>query len=330
MFNSPLHLFYEEPDPDRWFLGDRYPRRLVRHLLRGKEEPGGVKRWFLNLQAGLDQLGVVYRLNDYRSLRRHPGAVACVIGKHHVINKIPDGHPIVYGPGIAAHPYDSDFWDRKDIAKIIISCQWFKEMYERDLPRPIPTAVWPAGVETHLWTPTPDRPHNSILVYDKVRWRRDEYEVNLINPIIRCLRNRGYNVTHLRYGYYREENFKKLLQTSSAMVFLCEHETQGFAYLQALSCGVPILAWDRGGPWQDPSMFPLRVNYGPVTSVPYFDPQCGIKFSGIHDFDSALNSFINGVSSRIFQPRDYVLKNFNLSTRAQEYLDLVAPFRCSH
>ena len=35
------------------------------------------------------------------------------------------------------------------------------------------------------------------------------------------------------------------------MVFLCEHENQDIAYQQALACGVPILAWDRGGYWQD-------------------------------------------------------------------------------
>jgi glycosyltransferase involved in cell wall biosynthesis len=40
------------------------------------------------------------------------------------------------------------------------------------------------------------------------------------------------------------------------MVFLCEHETQGFAYQQALSCGVPIIAWDRGGLLQDPKLLP--------------------------------------------------------------------------
>ena len=44
------------------------------------------------------------------------------------------------------------------------------------------------------------------------------------------------------------------------MIFLCEHETQGIAYQQALSRNVPILAWDRGGDWQDPTYYPERVS----------------------------------------------------------------------
>ena len=121
---APLFLFYEEPDPDRWFSGDRYPRAFIRRLVRGKPRPGGVMRWFLNLRTGLDQLGVEYRVNDYKGLKKNPGSVAHVIGKPHVIDLIPPGHPIVYGPGIGAHPYENDFWSRPDLRLIIISCDW--------------------------------------------------------------------------------------------------------------------------------------------------------------------------------------------------------------
>jgi hypothetical protein len=35
------------------------------------------------------------------------------------------------------------------------------------------------------------------------------------------------------------------------MLFLCEHETRGLAYQEALASNVPILAWDTGF-WLDP------------------------------------------------------------------------------
>ena len=58
-----LNLFYEEPDPDRWISLDRYPRRMVRRLLRGKPRPGGQARVFLILCAGLDRsFAVSYRV----------------------------------------------------------------------------------------------------------------------------------------------------------------------------------------------------------------------------------------------------------------------------
>jgi hypothetical protein len=55
--------------------------------------------------------------------------------------------------------------------------------------------------------------------------------------------------------------------------------TQGIAYQQALSCGVPILARDRGGHSQDPSYYPHKVIFSLVTSVPYSDGRCGRRFS---------------------------------------------------
>ncbi len=321
----PLFLFYEEPDPDRWLPGDHVPRRFIRRLIRGRPQPGGVMRWFLNLQAGLDRLGTPYRLNDYAGLRRSPGAWAHVIGKPHVIKKIPAGHPIIYGPGIAAHPYEDDFWQAADIRLITISCEWFKQMYDRDLPRAIPTAVWPAGVETEIWRPPATPPASSdILVYDKIRWQRDSLEPGLVQPILTALKQRGRRAHHLRYGHYREEEYRSLLQEVSAMIFLCEHETQGFAYLQALATDVPIYAWDRGGFWQDPSMYPHRVKFAPVTSVPYFDKRCGARFADPAEFHAGLDTFLEKAGTHTYRPRDYVVENFDLARQAQAYLDLSA------
>lgn len=321
---DPFYLFYEEPDPDRWVSFDRYPRKYLRRIFRGPYRPGGVMRWFLNLKAGLDQIGHPYRLNDYRGLAKHPGATAHVIGKPEVISKIPPGHPIVFGPGVSAHPYDDAFWPDTEIRLVLLSCEWFRSMYARDLPRPIPTAVWPAGVDTTRWHPPAVAPKpKSILIYDKVRWQREIYDPTLIEPIRQHLHTQGYQVTYLRYGSYLEEDYQKALQTVESMIFLCEHETQGFAYLQALSSGVPILAWDRGGDWQDPAHYPHRVKFGPVSSVPYWDDSCGIKFATYDDFEAQFVNFQNAMDQ--FSPRSFVQNNFDLGACARNYISLVSP-----
>ena len=321
---KPLFIFYEEPDSDRWFRYDRYPRKVVRRIIRGPMKPGGVMRWYLNLRQGLDRLDIDYRVNDYRGLKRTEGAWACVVGKPHVLEKIPCGHPILYGPGIAAHPYDNDFWGQPDIRLILIACNWFKQMYDRDLPLPIPTAIWPAGIETDLWHPPVSSPSTKkLLIYDKIRWRRDEYEPNLLQPILACLEDEKIQVKYLRYGSYEEENYRQLLHEVSGMIFLCEHETQGFAYLQALSSGVPILAWDRGGYWQDPTLFPHRVKFAPVTSVPYFDDRCGERFADFSEFKQILHLFLDRLTTGHYSPRSYVTENFDLAERAQVYLNFL-------
>ena len=105
------------------------------------------------------------------------------------------------------------------------------------------------------------------------------------------------------------------------MVFLCEHETQGIAYQQALSSGVPIFAWDRQGLWKDPSFYPDKAVFGPVTSVPYWDERCGRRFSDTDAFLEGWSAFFEKVRSSLFQPRDYILENLTLETCAQRYVE---------
>lgn len=104
------------------------------------------------------------------------------------------------------------------------------------------------------------------------------------------------------------------------MVFLCEHETQGIAYQQALACGVPIFAWDRGGHWWDPAYFPHKAEFAPVTSVPYWDDRCGRRFADLSDFRTGWEEFWDGVGGEAFRSRDYVLENLTLEKCACDYL----------
>ena len=66
----------------------------------------------------------------------------------------------------------------------------------------------------------------------------------------------------ITYGNYNIEEYKKVLNTSMAMIFLCEHESQGFACCEAMAVNVPVLAWDQGF-WLDPN----RFNWGPPLHI---------------------------------------------------------------
>lgn len=319
---EPLNLFYEElPEADRWLPFDRYPRRIVRRIVRGKPSPGGQMRVFLNLRAGLDRLGVRYRVNDYRHMRRHPQELACIVGRPHVLDRFAWQGPILFGAAVFSHPTDDpNLLTRLKVRRILVPGEWMRRMCE-----PYWGAVvraWPVGIDTDLWLPTADaRKDIDFLVYDKVLWEHDRYARELIEPVMAELAGRGLGTAVLRYGHYREEDFHALLRRCKAMVFLCEHETQGIAYLQALSCGVPILAWDRGGYWRDPAYYPRRVQFAPVTSVPYWDGRCGSRFAGAEEFPDCLEAFLKRASGGEWAPRDYVLENLTLERCAQHYVE---------
>ena len=303
----------------------RYPherrRRLVRRLLGSG--PGGMERFYLNLVKGLDGLGVDYTVNDYRGARRRrqrEAELLCVVGKPFVLDKVPRESPLLFGPATHSHPSDDpDLLARHDVRRILVPCEWMRRMcepYWGDRVR-----VWPVGIETDLWAPAPEAGKTvDVLVYDKLRWPRHLGKRPAIERKVEELRGKGLRVEVLTYGRYREADYHALLARSRALVFFCEHETQGIAYLQALSSGVPILAWDEVRTWEDPDYYPHRVRYAPVTSVPYFDGRCGWSRDDLASTLAAIEDFVAAAAAGEFRPREYVVENLSLEGQAAAYL----------
>jgi hypothetical protein len=316
-----LNLFFEERD-DRWFSGDRHIRPLLRRMLLKTSWTSGQRRVFLNLCAGLDRLGIRYRVNDYRYIRRHTHELACIIGRPFVLDWFEWKNPLLLGVAMYNHPVDApDSLRKLAVRNILVPCTWYAEMCRPDWPH---VEVWPVGIETDLWRPAHAAGKSvDVLLYDKVRWDHARYETALIDPIRGHLAATGRTVEVIRYGRYKETDYRAALARCRSMVFLCEHESQGIACQQALSCGVPVLAWNRGGPWQDPEYFPHKVRYeGGVSSVPYFDARCGMTFTDADGFISAWGDFWSRLGAGDFAPRDYVMDNLTLERGALHYYEI--------
>lgn len=320
---STINIFYSEPDPDRWFPYDRYLRSIVRRFARGKPKIGGQQMVAINLMKGLDKLGVSYRYNDYKYLRNHPKELACVIGKPHLIFEKKIKNPILFGASVYSHPIDCPdlFEHYPNVKKILVPGEWMRSMCEPYYSDKV--IAWPVGIDTESWCPTIGEKPIDFLIYDKIRWKHDEFEVSLINPMIQTLKKSNCSFDYIRYGQYKPEDLHSKVQIAKAVIFLCEHETQGLAYQQILATDTPILAWDRGGFWEDPFYFPHKVKYEPVSSVPYWDDRCGLKFKEIEDFDTQLKVFLSKFKKSKFNPRKYVLENLTLEKCAQMYIEIV-------
>jgi hypothetical protein len=321
MSNQPLNLFYEEPDPDRWISFDRYPRRIIRRIFRGKQKPGGVMTIAINLMKGLDKISVHYRFNDYRYIKNHPDEIACIIGKPHVLFDRKWKNPVILGAGVYSHPIDCpNLFERyPNVKRFLVPGEWMRLMFAPYYGNKV--VSWPVGIDTDAWQPMPAEKTIDFLIYDKVRWEHEQYDTELIEPIIRQLSERQLSYQFIRYGSYKHDELLAKLIASKAVIFLCEHETQGLAYQQILATDTPILAWDRGGFWQDPAYYPDKVKYQPVSSVPYWDDRCGKKFTTISDFGTTLTDFLSDL--KLFKPREYILENLTLEKCAETYVDIV-------
>ena len=302
---------------------DRYPRRLVRRLVRGPWQPGGAMRVFLNLMAGLDRIGVPYRVNDYRHMRANPGELACVIGKPHVMNSFRAHTPLLCGPTICNHPIDDELLPtRYAIRQVLVPSAWVARMFSELWPGLV--SVWPVGIDVERWRPAATAAKDiDVLIYDKIFRDREKYEDSMIKPLQEELRRRGLVVERLRYGSYFERQLHALSRRTRALVYLSRHETQGIALEQMLACDIPVFAWDPGGDWQTLEYLLRGVRYGPVTSVPYWDERCGVRFTGPDDLAPSFERFWQDVRSGAFAPREALLAmKLTLEECAQAYVAL--------
>ena len=55
-----------------------------------------------NLCAGLDRMGIRYRVNDYGHIRKHPEELACIIGRPFVLDWFAWKNPLLLG---VVYPY---------------------------------------------------------------------------------------------------------------------------------------------------------------------------------------------------------------------------------
>jgi glycosyltransferase involved in cell wall biosynthesis len=318
-----LHLVYWERASDRWLPYDRYPRAWGRRIVRGVSPVSGMQRWHVNLRKGLSLFGQTYDNNDWAALKK-TAELACVIGRSDVLDYIHRDKPILFGPATFNHPCDRPaFMNEFNVRRIIVSCEWMKKMFESVWPDSC--VVWAAGIDAEEWSPSRRSADRDIdvLIYNKIRWRKSELHLSLIKPIVRAIESKGLSSQLITYGSYEEDDYKALLLRSKSMIFLCEHETQGFALQQALACDVPVLAWDREEYWMDETYYPNRVTFGPVSSVPYWDERCGSKFVDWLSFERKFPEFWCKVAEGLFRPREFVRDKLDLAQRAMDYVRIV-------
>jgi hypothetical protein len=320
--------FRREPERDRWLPGDRFVRPLVRAVVRGRPRPGGIDKVFINLCLGLDRLDVPYEVNlPFEQLSDDDRVGVIGVGRH-VLQGYDRPNPIVAGIALMTYPSEwPTLCEDYPVAFYLQHSAWANDVYRPYFKEKC--RVWPVGIHTGVWAPTAAVVKRfDFLIYDKILWRRDEQVPRLLEPIRDELARRRLTSIELQYGRYDELRYMDVLATCRAMIFLCEHESQGIAYQECLASGVPILAWDQGR-YLDPSFLSGGTN-PPATSVPYFDERCGLRFRNIQEFPEHLTRFLELQRSGAFAPRAYIIDNLSLEKCAEHYLQILEEAQGRH
>lgn len=317
-------LFFEDIERDRWLRHDRYLQRTARrvyHAVTEGQRVSGFEIAFRLLVRALERAGCRVVVNNPALARRHPEHPIGLAGYPHILERWELPNPVVLGPGLLDHPAQMPtlMHDRR-FRSYLVPCEWMRDVFEPYFPNQC--RVWFGGLDANEW---PDSSHShkdiDFLVYDKLRWGRAELVTSVLDPILRELKRRALRVQTVVRGAYDHEGYRALLARSRALLFLCEHETQGLAYQEAMACNVPVLAWDPGL-WLDPDRLLWTREPVRASSVPFFSPACGAKFSAASAFSETLDAFLNQLS--VYAPRAYVEATLSFERSAKLYLEAYA------
>jgi hypothetical protein len=324
-----LHLYnLVAPVRHRWIPGDQYPRALARSLLqpfRGTP-PIGLTKWGGNLCLGLDRIGHPWRMHHRPDRPGNEDVVGILHGPLDQVRVIASAQRCVTGVGVLNFPdeWPTFFEDTKTIFHLQ-SCEWAAEYYRPAFGERI--RLYAVGIDTERYAPRPAVPKDfDVLVYNKLRWPAELPEPDLRERCLEELDRRGLTYHEVQYGRYpggKESGYHDLVARSRSMLFLCENETQGIAYNEALSMGVPILAWNPGR-WLDPNRHSHGFSNAPASSVPYWDARCGEQFTALAELPAALDRFCERLRAGAYAPREYILDYLTLEACARDYVRLLA------
>lgn len=292
--------------------------RFAYRTLRRRQVRTGFYTAFVALRTALERQGCDVRVNDFAKAAAMPDYPIGIAGYPSALKAISLPNPAIFGPGDFGAPKASlDVATQTRMRLLIQPSDWFRDYYRPFCGEKVVT--WFAGIDTDRWTDWSDRTKSTdVLIYDKIRWYRDNRVAKVIDPLIARLDAFGLSYRVLRYGHHHQGEFASALMRTRSMAFICEHETQGLAYQEALAANVPVFAWDEGE-FVDPT---LKGDAQPglgVTSVPYFDDRCGSKFTA-NNLESEFDLF--WARRDRFRPREYVLETLSMRRSAEAYLRL--------
>jgi len=276
----------------------------------------GFYSWYQRLIKSLKIKGFNVIENNFDLARQNPNYPVGFVGTPIALKNWDLPNPVILGPSMYDHPrLNPNLMKDKRFDKYLFTCQWLLDIFKTFYGNKC--ALWYAGIEIGKWIDA-KKFHKDIdvLIYNKLRWAKGIKQQFLLDPIKEDLENRKLNYYILNYGNISHEQYIDLLKRSRSMIFLCEHETQGMAYQEALSMNVPVLAWDPGY-WVDPLWEIFSEKPVKSTSVPQFSDKCGLRFAKIFHYKDTFDKFWNDKDN--YEPRKFVQNNLSLEKSAEIY-----------
>jgi hypothetical protein len=220
----------------------------------------------------------------------------------------------VFGPHVSIFPEFSFMNYLKDQPNAIYvqPSQWAADVWSQRIEsNNVPIRVLPFGVDSDRFCElTPLNERNNVFVYYK---KRDPNELQKVLGLLE-----GRNISYRVFSYdnrYDENEYLAYIQTCRYGIWVGEHESQGFALQEALSCNVPLLVWNVTSMSQE---YGSGYCYIPASTIGYWNSQCGEFFTDASDLEPTFDKFIGRIEMTIaehetfefwgYRPREFILQ----------------------
>jgi len=177
-----------------------------------------------------------------------------------------------------------------------------------ELPK-IPYICLPFGIDTDKIKPDESiEKVNDIIVYYKKR------HTNHLNSVISIIKELNLTYKIVYYGSYIMNDYHLLLKKSKLCIWIGCHESQGFAFQEALSIGIPILVYDVVDMKDEVNKNNVScyLKYArPLlsTSASYWNSLCGEKTMKPNEIKELLIKMLNNLQE--YKPREFIEKELS-------------------
>lgn len=244
-----------------------------------------------NLLAGLSKIGVEVSVGK---VEEFTGCLRSGVQGYYDLPR-----DTLMGPNLIVLPTDdSIIWTL--YKNFVVPSEWVKTLYKSCyLCDDSNISVWPVGIDTEKFNDLNRKKDIDCLIYAKGRE---------IGELGKLLDRNGLSSVVLTYGLYQEAQLVEYTKRCKFCILLTGTESQGIAYMEILSSGLPCFVLDT-----------KTWNSAPVTSVPYFSDQCGMICGS--DMYTDFNKFLKNLDNYI--PRRYITEYHTLEKSATRYVDLL-------
>lgn len=206
------------------------------------------------------------------------------------------------GPNIVEFSSDANsILASPEVDVVITPCNWVIDLYLEDNPSLQDICfAWPAGVDTEYWKPEKGAERKHILIYYK---QNKGPGARAIEPYADYLRQKGYEVSILRYGTYTHKQYLKELQKCQLVVgFTNGSESQCIAWVEAWAADVPTLVARN-------SISQMQGRTFSCSTAPYLCDQNGLFFDDYDHFKLQFDYWRK--HKHKYSPRAWVSENMS-------------------